>query len=635
MNRNEAPLNGMRLLLITVILMCCLPEPGAEGAAHFDEPAPGIGSKLNQTRGITASPSLHVEPKRDRLRLWRHQRRSGGVLMLRSAKARRSFVPVPQNVPEVVHVKKSGNRTYPVGSPAYPKQLRLEKFKPEHWNQEAKPVSTTMLCTITLIGTFIVLSAVAKILQTLNYFKILDRKREEKRCGNVEGSVVFVPMLCIVFLAARLQAIQFCRGDLDLFALPTWWVKYAMVIATSAVLLSVLGHIADQIVDEMQDRRVHRRERLNCVRGMIRLCMHVAVGAIYSCFTVVCLGVIFMRPPEYYSKHVVYSYMNPAVTCTIFLSMVYFAVFLSLICVKKANEFGLLGQPLRFCKAQEYLRSTIDTVAAFAPMLCVLFIGTRIRTSQLDPLHGNPEPWVQLLFFLCSGWFVLHTVLALVSTYIEQDQQQGDGTGQYNTGILVSVCAVVVEHLKNLLVVLITAGVLCVIMRYFGNLFFQALFRPWEPTLWCAALLTAIYFIVTALHTMVVTLQKTCPGGAESLPRLEWYIRNARDSLEVCPKFCILYLGTFMRAMQLTDGQGVPNMWCQLSQCVATVCIVIFSFIKGIPWVKNRHTHTVTQTVNVLGCIAYVCAVIQVVFLFWMKPQIPGDVVLYGNSSST
>ena len=37
-----------------------------------------------------------------------------------------------------------------------------------------------------------------------------------------------------------------------------------------------------------------------------------------------------------------------------------------------------------------------------APMLCVLFIGARMRALQIDPVHGSPQPWAQFCFFLCA-----------------------------------------------------------------------------------------------------------------------------------------------------------------------------------------------------------------------------------------
>ena len=46
-------------------------------------------------------------------------------------------------------------------------------------------------------------------------------------------------------------------------------------------------------------------------------------------------------------------------------------------------------------------------------MLCVLFLGARMRALQMDPKHGNPQRWAQNCFFLCTsfGCFSFRQVL--------------------------------------------------------------------------------------------------------------------------------------------------------------------------------------------------------------------------------
>ena len=39
---------------------------------------------------------------------------------------------------------------------------------------------------------------------------------------------------------------------------------------------------------------------------------------------------------------------------------------------------------------------------SFAPMLCVLFIGARMRALQIDPVNGNPQKWAQTCFYICA-----------------------------------------------------------------------------------------------------------------------------------------------------------------------------------------------------------------------------------------
>ena len=41
-----------------------------------------------------------------------------------------------------------------------------------------------------------------------------------------------------------------------------------------------------------------------------------------------------------------------------------------------------------------------------APMLCILFVGARLRALELDPHKGSPQKWAQQCMFLCT-WVML------------------------------------------------------------------------------------------------------------------------------------------------------------------------------------------------------------------------------------
>jgi hypothetical protein len=442
-------------------------------------------------------------------------------------------------------------------------------------------------------------------------------------------------MLCVLFLAARLQALHYCRGDPDLFGLPQWWVKTAMAICTVAVLLTIPIHLLVEACKGASDDKMQRRNCSVYCGMVLRAILQAVMFIVYVCILVVCLGVVTMPQPGQFRLATEHSHISPAIFCTVFLSVVYFIVYLGLVTVKKANEVGLLGQRLRFCQGQEYLENMNSTVDAFAPMLCVCFLGTRIRTMQLDPLHGSLEPWVQSLFYSCSACFVLHTILSVTSTYMDL-RQQGDSTGQYSVGAR-TPAAILLEVLKLLLVALITAGVFAVSVRFFtANTHTGVNPRPLALTLQCTVLLTVVYFVIYFLHTAVVTVQKASKWS-HTLPMVEVYFRHARDSLDFCPKFSILFLGTFMRALYLTDGEGAPQAWCQISQCIATATIVALALVRGVSLVMNKNTGACQCFIYILSCVAYACAVENAVAIVMMTPENatgPGSTIDPGPDSA-
>merc|ERR1719335_444864 len=55
-----------------------------------------------------------------------------------------------------------------------------------------------------------------------------------------------------------------------------------------------------------------------------------------------------------------------------------------------------------------------DTVV-LAPMLCILFIGARMRALQIDPKNGAPQKWAQTLFYVCAYGLLVGTGLCFVN----------------------------------------------------------------------------------------------------------------------------------------------------------------------------------------------------------------------------
>merc|ERR1719311_73010 len=46
-------------------------------------------------------------------------------------------------------------------------------------------------------------------------------------------------------------------------------------------------------------------------------------------------------------------------------------------------------------------------------MLCVLFIGARMRALQMDPLNGAPQKWAQNCFFMCTYGVITQALISI------------------------------------------------------------------------------------------------------------------------------------------------------------------------------------------------------------------------------
>jgi hypothetical protein len=80
-------------------------------------------------------------------------------------------------------------------------------------------------------------------------------------------------------------------------------------------------------------------------------------------------------------------------------------------------------------------------------MLCVLFLGARLRALQMDPVNGNPQPWAQNCFYACTYAILTQTLLATIvplclSNEVKKGEVEGDLEIEIQQPILAKVFTV-------------------------------------------------------------------------------------------------------------------------------------------------------------------------------------------------
>ena len=109
----------------------------------------------------------------------------------------------------------------------------------------------------------------------------------------------------------------------------------------------------------------------------------------YGGFTTVCVGACLMvAPTSVYPNGA--PPVSPAVACTMNLSFQYFAVYLAIAVITTYQQF--YGESPYSMKLAGVLQLCQNTVS-FAPMLCILFIGARMRALQIDPVGRCMITW--------------------------------------------------------------------------------------------------------------------------------------------------------------------------------------------------------------------------------------------------
>jgi len=222
----------------------------------------------------------------------------------------------------------------------------------------------------------------------------------------------------------------------------------------------------------------------------------------------------------------------------------------------------------------------------FAPMMAVLFIGARMRALQMDPINGAPQRWAQNCFYACTYAVMLQCILAIAVPLILGGKikkgEKGKGDVEYEVGDYkaLGTCLLVFRWFVMISVYL---GISAVIWSIFviehpkGPQYTP----PISVTMQCVINLTFQFFIIYILIWVCATVKE--------VTQWDWHfisdtMENAIGTVAFCPMLAILFVGTRMRALQLTDRKGAPQGWCQDGMYMATWSILIqFMMVLLIP----------------------------------------------------
>merc|ERR1719327_555039 len=132
---------------------------------------------------------------------------------------------------------------------------------------------------------------------------------------------------------------------------------------------------------------------MSAFRFVIMLCVYVsAVAVVCSVFTITHPDGKELTPP-----------LSPTMQCVLNLAFQYFLIYLLLWIFITVED--LTSGQINLHAAKDAIESAKSTVQ-FAPMLCILFVATRMRALQMTQNRGAPQGWVQDGMYLAS-WSVL------------------------------------------------------------------------------------------------------------------------------------------------------------------------------------------------------------------------------------
>merc|ERR1719311_2029394 len=448
-----------------------------------------------------------------------------------------------------------------------------DKFK-------VNPVSTSMQCVISLtIQYMLVYTALALVRTAADTFNVkYDNLPIQDILKTATFTVNYAPMLAVLFLGCRMRVTWLTQGKGN----PPEYVQAAMYCSTYAVLAMTLCVCVIPVftgkvfaVDpKTGDIPMDQKPFANYyVAGAFTALKYLIMLGLYAGALVVVYGIINFEPPKGTWPGDKIPPVSPAVQCTMILSCQYFLVYGGIQVCKSVIEWA--GDLFGYTHTLQEALNTATLSINFAPMLAVLFIGARMRALQMDPVNGKPQTWAQNCFFMCTYALALQTTLCVVIPVVlggkaKPGTVEGDMEFEVNNTALATVLTIV----RFCITFCIYVGFSCVIYSVFTIEHPQGpqYPPPISVTMQCVINLTVQFFTVYLGLWIAQTAKDFLTW---ELPRLTELMQDAQATIAFCPMLAILFVGTRMRALMITNNKGAPQGWVQDGMYMATWAVLI------------------------------------------------------------
>lgn len=552
------------------LIQSYLAHPGASASAGADSRHAlwALASTVHRAVGNATTTSAPAAPGTVKLvpgirevpAITRHSKQAGG-----------GYHPggeVQTGVPLVRHSKRAGGGYHP-GSPLYARQQHIKKQQRAGAASVSGP-STTFLCIICLSAQYFLVYTALVVARTFSAQPV--RGESSQVVSALEGmakTVNFAPLLCVVFLVARLRALQLTRGDPEQYSLPQPWVQKAMLASTFAVLgqLVLLCGLAGGSQDLIGTCGLRI---VNIVRFILLLLLSGGVAG-------VCCGIYSMRAP----RELLGQGQPPlshALWCTMCIAIFSFVVYVAL---AVASE---LGPRSRIARALQLATFTLS----LAPMACILFIAARLRALQVNPTEVDQQLWATCAFYICTCSIFLKTLRALVAPLVLGGKaSMGPSDGDVHLQVSSLQVTKALGAVRWFTMLFLYGGLIAVIVSIFllENPRGGAFAPPVSPAMQCVIGLNVLFFGAHLVQFLVCAVSGvmqqntgllTASAFADSAPqsRAVVAVRTACLSVMFCPMLCVIFIVARLRALQLTRGLGAPQGWAQDCMYVASYSVL-------------------------------------------------------------
>jgi len=294
-------------------------------------------------------------------------------------------------------------------------------------------------------------------------------------------------------------------------------------------------------------------------------------------------------PPteEVMSPNLNFKPLSTTMQCILNLTLQYIVIYTALGICRTVLDFQ--GVAHKSSQVHAALKHASETMF-YAPMVCMLFVGFRMRVLQLTKGTGNPPEYVQIAMRSVAYSILANTLVVLLIPVFSSSEVELEETGEVKTKtdgnpFESPVIAFIFNVLRYLIVLGLYAGVGVVV---YGLYVFEPPSSVWEgpvpsvsPAVNCTTILTATFFMIYFLQAVSRTYSQYV-GGNTFVGKFEEVMHRAADTLGMAPMLCALFLAARMRALQMDPLHGHPQKWAQNCFYACSVALVVQACIAVV-----------------------------------------------------
>merc|ERR1719281_299904 len=282
-----------------------------------------------------------------------------------------------------------------------------------------------------------------------------------------------------------------------------------------------------------------------------------------------------------------FSEVSTTMKCIISLTIQYMCVFTALGICRSYLDFT--KTPYDQSQVQKALKSASETMF-YAPMVCLMFVGFRMRVLQLTKGTGNPQDWVRTSMQAVTYSILANTLMVMliplvtakeVKTDPETGVMENDGSNPFANSSL----AIVFNVVRYVVFLGLYVGFAAVCV---GVFMFEPPAGVWDgpippvsPAVACTMLLSCTFFFIYLLLAISRTYSQYA-GGQLFTSNFEVVMLRAADTLAMAPMLCVLFLAARMRALQMDPVGGNPQRWAQRCFYAASYCLIAQTVMAAI-----------------------------------------------------